>query len=321
MRHSLFSLLFLLFPLCTHAQQYLLLWRNGEVVAKQPVTELDSVTVGVFSEGDKNFRYGYSLLTDTEKKTYDYIVARLLAFEDNADYYGDFQHRVYMDFTEVGVTMGIYDLMRYLSVIKDDMPQLFHLATHIPRSAGSNTYYARITKSFTPEVYAKAMTDIETIADELLSGITPTMTEYEKVKLIHDRYIDYGDYGGMSDANAGNLYGGIINKKAVCEGLSRTFLYLCQKVGVKCMYAGGSQMTSTDPETWGNHAWNFVQIDDRWYLVDMTADGAFPGHTGYVGFLRGQSYFDQNYRLTDSTGADANANYKSLPTLSPTDYK
>ena len=53
--------------------------------------------------------------------------------------------------------------------------------------------------------------------------------------------------------------GVINNRRAVCEGIAKTFLAMARIEGIICLYVTGNQ-----------HAWNKVYVDGRWYGVDAT---------------------------------------------------
>lgn len=53
----------------------------------------------------------------------------------------------------------------------------------------------------------------------------------------------------------------------VCEGYSYAFKLLCNEFGINCICVGG---TSSHISGGGGHMWNYVQIDGKWYLVDLT---------------------------------------------------
>ena len=59
----------------------------------------------------------------------------------------------------------------------------------------------------------------------------------------------------------------IFEGKAVCEGYSKLFQYLCYSVGINATQVVGTSN--------GNHMWNTACIDGKWYQVDVTwSDGA-----------------------------------------------
>jgi transglutaminase/protease-like cytokinesis protein 3 len=66
----------------------------------------------------------------------------------------------------------------------------------------------------------------------------------------------------------------IKKKKAVCQGYSTLFKYLCDKAGVECVIVYGASKTNKYdigkmPKEY-DHAWNAVRINNEWKLIDVT---------------------------------------------------
>ncbi len=63
------------------------------------------------------------------------------------------------------------------------------------------------------------------------------------------------------------------NKKGVCEGYANLFADLCNKSGYKCEvvtgYARGGVYNDRSKRG-ESHAWNAIQINRKWYLIDCT---------------------------------------------------
>jgi len=94
----------------------------------------------------------------------------------------------------------------------------------------------------------------------------PFKTELEKVRAIFmwlNKNIQY-DYIGLATKNFTVDVPDVLQKRvAVCDGYSRLFYYLCSGAGIISKYLSG--LTPN-----GEHAWNAVRIDKRWYLIDAT---------------------------------------------------
>ncbi len=58
----------------------------------------------------------------------------------------------------------------------------------------------------------------------------------------------------------------------VCEGYSRTYKLLCDRLGLAAVLIPGKSSASSSSSSMG-HMWNAVKIDGTWYLVDATWDG------------------------------------------------
>lgn len=112
--------------------------------------------------------------------------------------------------------------------------------------------------------------------------ISDDMSDVEKVIAIHDYIImnvTYDEevlqllYQGVGTANKYNsfyLEGVFFDKKAVCEGISKSFASLCNMEGIPCVVVEG--YPKANPQGAG-HAWNKVYVQGDWYIVDVTSDG------------------------------------------------
>ena len=117
-----------------------------------------------------------------------------------------------------------------------------------------------------------------------------TKDKFLQAKLAHDvtallLFYDEANYWNNSVPRQ-DLASILKTRRAVCEGYANLFLALCDGIGLPCEkihgYArgvGASQRGYEDP-TDSNHAWNMVQIQGSWYLVDCTWDsGHMSGRT------------------------------------------
>lgn len=85
-------------------------------------------------------------------------------------------------------------------------------------------------------------------------------SDSEKVNAIHDWIIQDAIYEEISYSR--NIYGALIEKKAICFGFAHAFKYVCDVAGLNTVTIYGQ-----------THAWNYVLLEDgRWYLVDTTWD-------------------------------------------------
>jgi hypothetical protein len=102
------------------------------------------------------------------------------------------------------------------------------------------------------------------------------MTDYEKALAIYEYLIDavaydYDAYYSNSDKNNVCYYleGVFESGRAVCDGKSKAFVLLCGIEGINCLRDYGASRDGG-----AGHAWNYVEIDGVWYLVDTTAGDA-----------------------------------------------
>ena len=78
-------------------------------------------------------------------------------------------------------------------------------------------------------------------------------------------------------------YGALINGKAVCEGYARAFKVLMDTQNIPCVEVVG--YVYSDSNNFEPHAWNYVSLDGKWYLVDCTYNDGTSDKEQYL--LRG----------------------------------
>lgn len=100
---------------------------------------------------------------------------------------------------------------------------------------------------------AKAAVDIE--VDKILHAMPYEITDYEKLVYLHDTLAARIEY--VDTENAHNIYGALVNGKAVCEGYAEALQYLLHRVGIDAFLAIGSSYVPNSDTTVG-HEWNYV---------------------------------------------------------------
>lgn len=105
----------------------------------------------------------------------------------------------------------------------------------------------------------------------LQDNISSTMTDYEKVKAIHDYIVSTTEYDHENLSNNSipdidyTAKGVLENHIGVCRGYAEAFKLLMDNLNIPCEietgYADGI-----------SHAWNVVSVDGEWYQIDCTYD-------------------------------------------------
>ena len=119
-------------------------------------------------------------------------------------------------------------------------------------------------------VLENARLEVENAVTSILSEIDASMSDYEKELILHDKLAARISY--VDTDNAYNLYGALIEGKAVCEGYTEAFQYLLHKVGIRSFMILGVSKNPSSSGEYESHAWNAVQIDGSYYHVDLTWD-------------------------------------------------
>lgn len=225
-----------------------------------------------------------------------------------------------------------------INALNFDNPELFYLdvskiylLTRITTRLWVTTYEVEIgtnedkkylNESFNSEFDVKyAIKGIENEKNKIkdtLKGDTEN-----QIKGVHDYLIENLEYDEtISKDNIYNIYGALINKVTVCEGYARSFKAIMDDLGIPCIIVCGTAVNSNGETE--NHAWNYVQLDGKWYAMDITWDDPIIIGNGYVGnklnynyYLKGSNEFFENHTEDGNIIGDAHFKY---PTLSVTNY-
>ena len=110
-----------------------------------------------------------------------------------------------------------------------------------------------------PEDLETKMAQVDAIADNVVAAVA-NENAYNKLKYFYEWIINWTIYqSNECDQDFTSVF---LLKQSVCAGYSRTFQYLCKKAGIKCTYVPGD----TDEP----HAWNLVELNGKYYWVDVT---------------------------------------------------
>ena len=198
------------------------------------------------------------------------------------------------------------------------------LAIHnVEISSGSNSSYLKETFQ-NKNVLDGKLNLLDAMRKEInrqLDGLT----DYDKIKEVHSWLIDNIEYDVNLEADEPySISGALTEGKAVCEGYARSFKYIMDELQIPCVLVSGTG-TNSDGET-ESHAWNYVQLEGKWYAIDVTWDDPIILGNGYVTddtyyrhFLKGQKTFFETHQPDGYLSQ--NSMEFTFPTLSEEDYE
>jgi len=198
-----------------------------------------------------NNYYFSKLQTDVQKNVYNKIYEGL----------SNSKTEIYIEGVSDEMFKSIY------KCVSLDNPELFYVDTkytYIPyKKYGNEKKIVLYPKyNMTVEEKWRAEKQINVYVENVLQQMNPSMTAYEKEKVIYEYIASNTKYLTESDNNQ-SMYS-VVQGESVCLGYSKMFQYLCKKVGINCTI-----VTGTNKEGIG-HAWNCVYLDGNWYMVDCT---------------------------------------------------
>lgn len=196
--------------------------------------------------------YVYSTLNEKGKYVYDAIISA--AQKGSA----------YVDLTGIdGVTKD--DYCDIYSLVYNDENSMYYLDVNMQYSFNPNTQNVRsatIFYKYTSAERQRMQAEIDSETANILSKITPGMSQYDIVKTFYDYLAENVVYD--EDApNCSDIYGVFVDKRAICGGYSKAFSYLCDKVGIETLTVIGD--ADNIP-----HMWNMIKLGGDWYHIDIT---------------------------------------------------
>ena len=187
--------------------------------------------------------------------------------------------------------------------------------------AGKNSNY--LVDDFNSKIIVQeAINKIEEIKKNILSR--KTGNRYYDIKMVHDYLVENTEYDrSISKENIYNIYGALVNKESVCEGYAKAFKYLLDELKIPCVVVNG-KATNSDGKT-ENHAWNYVEINGKWYGIDVTWDdpliignGKITNDIKYRYFLKGEEFLRRDH-IPEGKFTEGGEIYK-YPEISSNDF-
>jgi len=271
-------------------------------------TQVSHPEVTIPSEIAPNNYYGFKELSKNGSQ------AELKAYFAFITAFGDYKQEVAFDFP-----LTVDELKRAYDYYKDDYPQHFWRGISYSYSLQGNNVvkFSLKTPSFNGDTAKIKNADVvlKRKIDKIMSGIKDSMSPVEKERYIHDYIVNNCVYDVTdSSPNAHNMYGALVEGKAVCEGYANAFLYLARLAGIECITVKGNFSALNGVEA---HMWNMVKLDDSYYHVDVTADDPIV-NSGQIDVLE-HTYFN----LSDneiSRDHKITQNIYTIPSATQTKY-
>ena len=233
-------------------------------------------------------RYYYYLLNDDSRILYDRILDGI-------------KHRN-AEISCQGLVVAVSDASNIINAVEYDNPELFYvdfaeskLVYSNPKRLDSVTFkylYTIDDTFFLQAVVDKSCKQIISKAE--LVGCT----DLQKVWRLHDFLVDNVEYfdesltrpGTFEWYRANSILGLLLDKKAICSGISRAFKYILNQIGVRAIVVSGFAVDENNKKE--GHAWNIVSIASKRYHIDMTWD-----ITESTGKRRSYNYFNLSDKL------------------------
>ena len=179
-----------------------------------------------------------------------------------------------------------------------DYMHFVHKASHINMSGVGNVYTVTYEMEYleNDEQTKKVDKRIKKIIKDI---IKKDMSDYEKIKAVHDYIVDHVEYDTSTSYNT--PYYALVEGTSACQGYATLLYKMMTEVGIPCRVITGNAKGQL-------HAWNLVKLGKKWYNIDATWDdpvGAF-GKTSvrYRYFLKSDADLSDHVRDEEYTNVE-----------------
>lgn len=260
-----------------------------------------------FLEGQHTFNYGYGFNDLLNTPDGDVILKQSFQYSINALLF-DYPELFFVDIEKISLAIERTEYNNSTAVNK----------VSISNTAGENFYIKGLNNK---EDVNKRRDLVYKERDKVLEAIKGKNI-YEKTKYIQNYIIDKTSYDQkLVQPNIYDMSGPILNGYAVCEGYAKAFKFLMDGAKIPTIVIAGKAYDGDGAVE--RHAWNYVSINNKWYLVDTTwNDPIIQGGYGltdelrYKYFLVGRNETRKSHVEDGNIVSKANFKYPELSTYS-----
>lgn len=176
--------------------------------------------------------------------------------------------------------IGSEQILKIATAVNYDHPELFYVDfRHLSFLGTPMGVIYQINYTVKSAIRLAINDQVERKISEILDAATKShlQGDYEKCRWLHNYLVRNTKYNYEAlmkpddYPDSFNVKGAILDGVAVCEGISKAFKLLCDRLGVDAMIAFGV----SSQESFGvdiPHAWNIVKFDNEYTHVDVTWD-------------------------------------------------
>ncbi|MDR0975172.1 MAG: hypothetical protein LBL80_05720 [Ruminococcus sp.] len=230
--------------------------------------------------------YEYGALTSPQKRLYELM----------EDTFRNIDNELEIP-EELNVTSADFDTVFALFLNKE--PHDYYLVPSASTSYSRTTdrlYSVTFTYMYPKVTITSRNERTDTAVRQVLTGITPRMTDFDKVKYFFDYLVEKITYDTSGD-DSSNVYGALYDGRASCMGYAYAMKLLCNEAGIPAITVSGKNGADVA------HMWNMVKLGEDWYQLDVTFGDPDKDYINYDYFLTTDSRLYSSYTAAETIRA------------------
>lgn len=192
-----------------------------------------------------------------------------------------------IELTQYALTMD--DLVALVGEVINESPEFFYIGNQVQAYQNSDS----IITTYIPDYrysnaqVKKMQAQLDEEVNLLLSQVSDTWSDREKALYVHDYLVSQFRYDKTYTRY--DIYSLFVEGTAVCQGYTLAYNYIMQLLGIPCVAVPSDTM---------GHIWNQIQLDGKWYHVDLTYDDPLPD---IAGVARHDNFLLSDTRISTQT--------------------
>ncbi|MBO5459732.1 MAG: hypothetical protein J5981_05735 [Lachnospira sp.] len=223
---------------------------TGQLVENEKATEAPSGAATAYDFPETMYPYR-AMLSDTQKEVYDQIYEGVLELKENVSLCRQLDQS---------------SIKNVMNAVFNDHPELFWLEMGYSYGYTSKGTVISVMLKYneTADTLQSSKEKFLSAAGKIINAASVLTTDEEKEKYVYKAIQNMCVYDENAELNQ-SAYSVFVNGRSVCAGYSRAFQYIMQQLNIPCYFCTGYA-------NGGNHAWNIVYIDGKYYNVDLSWD-------------------------------------------------
>jgi len=252
----------------------------------------DDISIIEKAEAKTTYRYGRTKL---ENKAQRYIYDTILTAVKNGTKTVKYDYKKYKmsDYNYRCAKLAFYNDYPEYDYAKVMDAQYWYIGS------GSSLKITKTDLRYNSTLKKKAKT-LNSNVDKIIKSIpSDCKTKYQKALYLHDYICENTTYLTEDNGNyvQHSSFGPLVNKVAVCDGYSRAYAILLNKIGVKNWNVNGYTIKDGEIQYNEPHGWNMVILDGECYFCDLTWDDSTINSIGHQNFLKSLEEFSNDHYI------------------------
>ncbi len=160
-----------------------------------------------------------------------------------------------------GMELSFEQADRLVSLVFYDCPELIMCSGGYSIHGAQYVSRVKLVYRMDEAEYKRQRAELEAVLSEYEAACAG-LSDYDAELYVHDKICESCVYS-TSSAYADSAYGALVSGSALCQGYTKAFQLVMQRLGYVCLFVSSEKML---------HSWNLISLGGVYYQIDLTWD-------------------------------------------------